>query len=488
LLTRRATALVYAASILVLVVGISITATFAVGVRIAYGDGIDPRLGSQVERDFLSDQEAAATALTNSDPSALSRRLTGNALVDVSQQISDQAAAGSTSSVTFQPSSVTILRTSDPVDASLVIEVREDGTKSITTAAGANAAPNQQSVSFHGDFWLRQDSSGRYLIADQHIQNQPSSNLPALTLIAVALVWVAVAAALFQRLRSGAIPAAVVTGRPSALGTTVATPPAEEPVAADPEPAPRVLIRTFGGLQLQQDGQEWASVLRARSVTAFIWLRLLIAAIRDPNARLSRDELGRQARPGTDRETQLKLMRNVTSQGIPELPPALRDRILIESKVMTFKLDGCEVDAISLLKASSECAGRTVLAPAQMARARRAVDASAGVFLPEFESVEDFATDRHPTCTGVIRDLRELLTAKRLDLILVLADSYTATNRPTEAVAILEPTFQELPERDDLRARLAAAYSSAGRGAEAAALEVRSTPSSSVDAVAGRAI
>jgi hypothetical protein len=488
LLTRRATALVYAASILVLVVGISITATFTLGVRTTFGAGIAPGLGSQVERDFLSDQEAEASALTNGDPSALSRRLTGNALVDVSQQISDQSVDGPVPSVSFQPGSLTIMRAQDPIDPTLIIEVREDGTKSVTTVAGANSSPSQQTISFHGDFWLRQDSSGRYLIADQNIQNQPASNLPALALMAVALAWVALATALFRRLRSGAIPASVTPGRPSAVGATVASLPAEEPVAADPEPAPRVLIRTFGGLQLRQDGQEWASVLRARSVTAFIWLRLLIAAIRDPNARLSRDELGRQARPGTDRETQLKLMRNVTSQGIPELPPALRDRILIEPKVMTFKLDGCEVDAISLLKTSAECAGRTVLAPAQMARARRAVDASAGVFLPEFESVEDFATDRHPTCTGVIRDLRELLTAKRLDLILVLADSYTATNRPTEAVAILEPTFQELPERDDLRARLAAAYSSAGRGAEAAALQVKSTPSSSVDAVAGRAI
>jgi hypothetical protein len=487
-LAGRATALVYGGSALALTAVIIATAAFTLGVRTTFGAGIAPGLGSQVERDFLSDQEAEASALTNGDPSALSRRLTGSALVDVSQQISDQSAAGSAPSVTFQPSALTFVRASDPIDASLTIEVREDGTKAITTASSANTAPSQQTISFHGDFWLRQDSSGRYLIADQNIQNQPESNLPALALMAAALAWVALAAALFQRLRSGAISASVTPGRPSAVGATVASPPTEEPVAADPEAVPRVLIRTFGGLQLQQDGQEWASALKTRPVTAFIWLRLLVAAIRDPNARLSRDELGRQASPRHDRETQLKQMRNVIYHGLPDLPPPLRDRILVEPKVMSFRLDGCELDAISLLKASSECAGRTVLAPAQMARARRAVDASAGVFLPEFESVEDFATDRHPTCTGAIRDLRELLTAKRLDLILVLADSYTATNRPTEAVAILEPTFQELPERDDLRARLAAAYSSAGRGAEAAALEVRSTPSSSVDAVAGRAI
>ncbi len=478
----------YGASILVLVVGISITAAFTVGVRTTYGDGISAGLGSQVERDFLSDQEAAASALTNSDPSALSRRLTGNALVDVSQQISDQSAVGPVPSVTFQPSALTIVRASDPVDASLVIEVREDGTKAITTAASTNTAPSQQTVSFHGDFWLRQDSSGRYLIADQNIQNQPSSNLPAIALMAAALVWVALAAALFLRLRSDAVSTPAAPGRPSAVGTTVDSARDEQPLTVDPGPVPHVRIRTFGGLHLQQDGQEWASALKARPVTAFIWLRILVAAIRDPNARLSRDELGRQASPRHDRETQLKQMRNVIYHGLPELPPPLRDRILVEPKVMSFRLDGCEIDAISLLKASAECAGRTVLAPAQMPRAQLAVDASAGVFLPEFESVEDFATDHHPTCTEVIRELRELLSAKRLDLILVVADSYAATNRPAEAIAILEPAFQEQPERDDLRARLAAAYNHAGRSAEAAALEVRTSTSSTVDAVAGRAI
>ena len=488
MLAGRATALVYGGSALALSAVIIATAAFTLGVRTTFGAGIAPGLGSQVERDFLSDQEAEATALTNGDPSALSRRLTGNALVDVSQQISDQSAAGSAPSITFQPGSLTILRAQDPIDASLTIEVREDGTKAFTTAASANTAPSQETISFHGDFWLRQDSSGRYLIADQNIQNQPASNLPALALIAVALAWVAIAAALYQRVRSRSVQSLVAPGRPSTVGASIASPPAEALLAADPEPKPNVLIRTFGGLQLQHDSQEWASALRARSVTAFIWLRLLVAAIRDPSARLSRDELGRQARPGTDRETQLKLMRNVTSKGIPELPPALRDRILIEPKVMTFKLDGCEIDAVKLLKVNAECAGRSVLAPAQVARARRAVDASAGVFLPEFESVEDFATDHHPTCTDVIRELRELLTAKRTELLLVLADSYLATKRPAEAIAILEPAFQEQRERDDLRARLAAAYSSAGRGAEAAALEVKSSPSSSVDAVAGRAI
>ena len=461
------TGLLYGLSAIILVGVVITTAALGLGVRIAYGSGIDGRLGSQIERDFVSDQNAEAIALSNSDPSAFSRRLTGNALEDVSQQISNQTAAGSAPSVNFQAGSLTILRAPDPIDPSLLIEVQEDGTKTLTMTAGPNSTPTQQTINFHGDFWLRQDATGRYLIADQTIQNQPSSNLPVLALMAVALVWIGLAAVLVRRRQLQVIPAPAADGLAAAVATVAQAPAAYEPIEA------AVVIRTFGGLQLHQDGQEWASALKGRSVTAFIWLRLLLATIRDPNARPSRDELGRQAAPGRDRETQLKLMRNVIYQGLPELPPALRDRIRVEPQVMRFKLDGCDIDAINLLRISAECAGRSILALSQMARVRRAIDATAGAFLPEFESVEDIATDRHPTCTDLIREQRDLLAGKRLELIVWLADSYLATNRPAEAIVILEPALTAQPARDDLRTRLAAAYNRAGRSADTAGLDAR---------------
>ncbi len=484
--TRPPIGLVYGLSVLILAGVVITTAVFGLGVRIAYGSGIDARLGSQVERDFLADQGAEATALTNSDPSALSSRLTGNALEDVSQQISNQTVAGAAPAVSFQPASLTILRAQDPIDPSLLIEVQEDGTKTVTMAAGPNSTPTQQTIYLHGNFWLRKDPSGRYLIADQSIQNQPASNLPTLALVAVALAWIALAAILVKRRYPRPIPTPASDGLAAVLAAAAEVPAGDEAMEVVAGPPPEVVIRTYGGLQLHRDGQEWTAALRARPVTAFIWLRLLLAAVRDPNARLSRDEVGRQATPGLDRETQLKRMRNVIYQGLRELPPALSDRVLVEPQVMSFRLEGCEIDAINLLRVCAECAGRSLLAPSQTARARRAVDATAGVFLPEFESVEEFATDRHPTCTDLIREQRDLLAAKRLGLILLLADSYLAAGRPADAIAILEPAFQEQPERDDLRAGLAAAYSRAGRKPEAASLEAKQGSGSTIDAVTAR--
>jgi hypothetical protein len=478
---RPPTGLVYGISALILVGVVITTVAFGLGVRIAYGSGIGGKLGSQVERDFLGDQNAEATALSSSDPSAISRRLTGNALEDVNQQISDQTAPGAAATVSFQPASLTVMKAQDSIDPSLVIEVQEDGTKTITTSAGPNSVPTQQTISFHGNFWLRQDASGRYLIADQSIQNQPSSNLPAFALMAVALVWIGLAALLVRRRQLRPLPAPVSDGLTAVLAAVAYTPPAYEPTEAVVGPPHAVVIRTFGGLRLEQDGQDWAADLKARPVTAFIWLRLLLAAIHDPYRRPSRDELGRQASPGYDRENQLKQMRNIVYK-LRELPPALRDRIRVEPQVMSFKEDGCDIDAINLLRISAECAGRSVLALSQLARVRRAIDAAAGVFLPEFESVEDIATDHHPTCGDLIREQRDLLAAKRLELIVWLADSYTATNRPAEAIAILEPALANQSGRDDLRARLAAAYSRA----EAAGLEAKQRAGSAVDAATWR--
>ncbi len=454
---------------------IVVTAALGLGVRTAYGSGIDNRLGSQVQRDFLADQDAEAAALSKGDPAMIGGRLTGNALQDVSQQITTAANAGAPPTVSFQPTSLTVLQAQDPIDPTLVIEVQEDGSKTVTSSAGPNSAPTEQTIAFHGDFWMRKDSSGRYLIADQKIQNLPTSILPAIAILAVAVVWVGLAGSLVVlRRRAKTIPAPAAAGLTAAVAAVVDAPPAYEPVDPSQGSPPGVLVRTFGGLQVHQDGRDWAGAFNARPVTAFVWLRLLLAAIRDRRARPTREEIGRQASPGFDRETRLKRLRNVIHQGLRELPAALSDRILVEPQTMSFKLDGCEVDAIDLLDISAEYAGRRLLSDPQLARAQRVLDASKGTFLPEFESVEDLATDHHPTCTDLIRDLRELLTTKRVELTMLVADSLLATHRPDPAIALLERAFQERPERADLRACLAAAYRGVGRKAEAAALEPKS--------------
>jgi hypothetical protein len=457
-----------------LIVAASALGTSLLGVPTSYANGVDSSLGAQVVRDFLIDQAAEATALSNGDQSPLGGRLSDNALVDVIQQISNQSALGAPPQVSFQPSSLTVLRAPDPVDPSLVIEVQEDGSKTVVTTTGADAAPTEQSISFHGDFWLRIPNGSHYAIADQHIQTLPNSPLPAAAVVAAALVVVGLATVLVLRQRGrrpifGPAPAA----QPVAALAPDEMPADAEALSEPPRPPPEMVVSTFGGLHVLQDGKDWAPALMSRPVTGFIWLRLLVASIRDPSAPLSRDELARQASPGLGRDVQLKRLRNVVAKGLREIPAALADRILVQPEVMSFRLEGCEVDAIDLLALSAESARRSQLSAAQAARVQRVLQACQGTFLPEFEAIEDLATDRHPTCTGLVRELRELLINKRVDLALLLADNHLGAGRPRQAIAILEPALSDRSERKDIADRLAAAYRSAGRDAEANALEAR---------------
>src|SRR5205823_5677401 len=131
-----------------------------------------------------------------------------------------------------------------------------------------------------------------------------------------------------------------------------------------------LVIRTFGGLHVLEGEKDWVQALDQRSVTGFVWQRLLVGAIRDPASRPSREELARQVSPAYGRDTQLKRMRNFV-QGLRDLPPALKDRILVEPQAISFRLDGSDVDAVNLLRASTLAARRQTLAPTETVWAQR---------------------------------------------------------------------------------------------------------------------
>ncbi len=310
-----------------------------------------------------------------------------------------------------------------------------------------------------------------------NFQALPSSPLAAIATIAAALLAVGLATVLFVRQRQllTAIPRAP-DARPSTASTMPA--PISKPMEADAlaEPAgpePAMFVSTFGGFHVRAAGKDWAPDIMSRSVTGFVWLRLLVATILDPKARPGRDEVAQQASPRGSRATQLKRLRNVTSRGLKELPGPLGGRIVVEPETLSFDLDGCAVDAIELLTVSRECSGHSQLSTAQIPRVQRVIDACRGDFLPEFDTLENIATDRRPTCTALVAELRQQLINKRTELSLLLAEALLRDGRPGQAIAVLEPALSDRSERKDIADRLASAYRAAGREAEAKALAAR---------------
>lgn len=442
----------------ILATAIVLTAVFGLGVRTTYGSGIDTALGAQVTRDFVTDQDAEAAAISKSDQSLLNNHLSDSALADVIQQIQNQASA-SPPIVAFEPASITVLRSQDPNDPSLLIEVQEDGTKTVTASGGANSAPSQSDLGFHGNFWLRR-SGDHYTIADQDIQTLPTSYLPQFALVAVALVWVALAYLLYRRTRSSAVSQ---PGGIRVAAAQVAAPPVDFERIEVAEPDAKTVIRTFGGLQVLEDGQDWAPALSGRQVMAFVWRRVLLAAFEDPAAAVIRDTVARQAYPSVEREYQLGRLRTLVDQGLPRLPQPLRSRIIAEPKVLRFNLEACTVDAIELLKLAEDWGRLEVLSPQQAATARRVIESSRGTFLPEFESVDDLVTSGRPTGTELIKDLREKLNGRRARLVELLGRTYIAGRRPDLAITLLESATQDYPADAQLRTLLTEARRASGR-------------------------
>jgi Bacterial transcriptional activator domain len=461
---RFPAALVYVFSVLLLTGVVVATNALSLGVRTSYGAGIDSGMGSQVQRDFIADQDAEAAALSTNDRSQLAGTVTGKAMEDIIRQITGQAASGASSKVSFQPSSLSILKAQDPSDHTLVIEVQEDGTK---TVAG-------QSTAFHGDFWLRKDASGRYLIADQRLQNRPPAILPALSLVLAAMLAIGAAAVLIWRRRNQPAPAVPDAGATAAVSAAMSIPAIYQP---DPDAAPpkraRALIRTFGRLEVHHEGSNWAAGLDAQPEFAFIWARLLVAALADPRGQVARDEVAREVSPRLDGEARLQRLDHVIERGFAELAPALSACIVVGPEALSFNLTGRQVDAVDLATVAADLQGRQTITGQDVARAQQVVDASVGTFLPDFETIEDIVTSRNPTCTALIQQAREWLSRQRLALILLLADSHLAADRAADAIAVVEPAFHSQPNNDDLRARLIDAYSRAGRAEDAAGLELK---------------
>jgi len=348
----------------------------------------------------------------------------------------------------------------------------------VPTSNGPTSAPSQQTIAFHGDFWRRL-ANGRYAVADQQFENLPSSPAPAIASVAAALLVVAILAVLVQRGRPRTATIRVAPSTSSPTVVPVTSGPAELSEVAQSPPASgggtraRTVITTFGGLHVREDGQDYASELLARPVTGLVWLRLLVGAIRDPSDRPSRDEIAKQVYPRGGRESQLKGMRNFVARGLPQMPAPLRERILVEPEVLGFKLDGCEVDAIDLLKTADQYARQPDLGSSDATRISRLLEFSQGVFLPEYERIEEIATGGHPSSSELVRQLRDQIADKRVRLGFALAEHELRSGSAGQAIAVLQRLHAERPDRKDVALRLAAAYRAAGREADASALEAR---------------
>ena len=231
-------------------------------------------------------------------------------------------------------------------------------------------------------------------------------------------------------------------------------------------------VTTLGALILRDGPEDLTTALLRSPVHSFLWLFLLMRAIANPQARISRAELADELTPGLGADKQRKRLRDRLSDLLAELPPPLREPINVEEDFVRFDLGACSVDVVRLFESARECAAREgLLSEALVAEVEAVLLAAAGEFLPGWDEIEREVSGARGAAGDVVRDLRLKAEDARVALLAALALNRMARRDPGRAIPLLEQALERRPDREDLALNLRAAYLETGQVGRATALQ-----------------
>jgi hypothetical protein len=147
--------------------------------------------------------------------------------------------------------------------------------------------------------------------------------------------------------------------------------------------------------------------------------------------------------------------------------------LVLEGDRVHFDLDACSSDAADLRVWATRVASlRTPFDEAHLTEAAALVDrVGNGIFLPDWEALDVKVTGGKGGAASVVDDVRTDVDRWRSALLIAVADSYVARNRPALAVPHLERVVTQHPDNDVATRKLIAAYLESGDAAKAAALD-----------------
>lgn len=235
---------------------------------------------------------------------------------------------------------------------------------------------------------------------------------------------------------------------------------------------PSLSIRTLGGLRLEADGADVTSALLDRKVLAFLWLHLLARKLRNPHDTITRASLADELSPGLDPSSQRNRLRGRLSELRNELPNALGRRIEVSGERLGLNLNGCQIDVSELLEAEKNFAGSNgVLSSDQLSILESLVAKAKGVFLPEWDDLEQQVNSSRGGAGEVVADLRRRGDAAAASLFRALGNGYLAHGKADAAVTALERALELVPDDESIARPLVAACLQSGRLSRAEALK-----------------
>lgn len=244
-----------------------------------------------------------------------------------------------------------------------------------------------------------------------------------------------------------------------------------ESAAASADPG-HLRIRTFGRLQLLQAGQDYAPLLMAKKMLAFIWLYLFVRRLLEPEGLVNRGAFAEEYSPGLSPPKQNKRLRGRLTDINEDLPTALSSRVVADRLHLNLDLSNSSIDIVRLQEVARLCVDQKgLLAPDLVAEARRMLDETEGELLPGWTEIEAETNGGRGGAREYVRTLRELAETARVDLMGALAADQLARQQPRKAIPLLETALEHQPEREDLARKLVAAYMETGQHSRAAELQ-----------------
>ncbi|HVC07189.1 MAG TPA: hypothetical protein VND98_06380 [Solirubrobacterales bacterium] len=266
-------------------------------------------------------------------------------------------------------------------------------------------------------------------------------------------------------------------GRPSinpvAPAATVVNPPlspAEEltarlvPQLAPPTPEGRLCIRTIGTLQILDGGKDLAPRLLRSRVSGFLWLYLLVRAIRSADDRPLKPQLADEMSPGLSASEQARRFRSQRHE-LKGLAAPLFNLVRDEGECIWIDLSDVDLDVGRLRRLRDRLGPRTQTLDNDSVKELEATLAAIpiGAFLPAWHEVENRVTGGRGTAGDRVNEVRLEVENLQADLIAALARAHLARGNPGRAIEPLDRALQVCTDREDLARMLIAACLETGQ-------------------------
>lgn len=234
-------------------------------------------------------------------------------------------------------------------------------------------------------------------------------------------------------------------------------------------------VQTLGLLRITTAVEDLTTDLLKRPTLAFLWQYLLVRALLNPRAGVTRDAIADELYAGVDPSQQRKRLSHRLYDFQKLLKPELVATVIVGELDLRFDLDSCDVDVARILGLAEQVReAEGLLGHSAFKAINDLLPTASAEFLPDWEDLEQTVTGGRGTSGDLVRQVRQRLEDSRITLLVALGEHHLSARNPGQAVLALEEAYELRPDRVDVVSKLIDALEAAGQGTRAKELRGRS--------------